>query len=212
MSTARPERPIRLYRLRLSGHAHRVELMLSLLGLPYEAIDVDFAKREQRSPEFLALNPFGQVPVIQDGEVTLADSNAILVYLEGRYAPGRWLPREPLGAARVQRWLSVAAGQLAFGPGAARIINLFQRPDDPAPAQQRARSLFEVMDKELAATGWLAGEQPTLADIALYSYTVAAPEGGVTLLPYPHIRAWLARLEGLPGFVPMPRTPVGVPA
>ena len=70
--------------------------------------------------------------MIQDGEVTLADSNAILVYLEGRYAPGQWLPRDPLGAARVQRWLSVAAGQLAFGPAAARVIQLFKRPDDPA--------------------------------------------------------------------------------
>lgn len=202
----RPERPIRLHRLTLSGHSHRVELMLSLLGLPYEAVDVDIARGAHKAPGFLAMNAFGQVPVIEDGGLTLADSNAILVYLEGRYAPGQWLPRDPVAAARVQRWLSAAAGPLAFGPAAARVIRLFGRPDDPAPAQQRARSLFDVMEQELAATGWLAGPHRTLADVAFYSYTVTAPEGGVALEPYPRILEWLARVEALPGFVPMPRT------
>lgn len=211
-ATARPARPIRLHRLEISGHCHRVELMLSLLGLPYEVVDVDLAQGAHRRPEFLALNAFGQVPVIQDGDVTLPDSNAILVYLEGRYAPGKWLPRDPVGAAKVQRWLSVAAGQLAFGPAAARVVNLFKRPDDPAPAQQRARALFDVMERELSASRWLAGDAPTLADVALYSYTLTAPEGGVTLVPYPRIREWLAEVERWPGFVPMVRTPVGLAA
>jgi glutathione S-transferase len=115
-ASARPSQAIRLHRMALSGHCHRVELFLSLLRLPHELIDVDLAAGEHKSPAFLARNPFGQVPVLEDGDVTLADSNAILVYLEGRYAPGAWLPKEPLAAARVQRWLSVAAGPLAFGP------------------------------------------------------------------------------------------------
>lgn len=92
----------------LSGHCHRVELFLSLLGLPYQLIEMDLRARAHKAPEFVARNPFGQVPVIEDGEVTLADSNAILVYLEARYAPGQWLPREPIAAAQVQRWLSAA--------------------------------------------------------------------------------------------------------
>src|SRR5439155_15536458 len=105
----RPARPILLHRYALSGHAHRAELLLSLLGLPFEKIEVDLARGEQKTPQFLALNPFGQVPVIEDGEVVVADSNAILTYLALRYDPsGRWLPRDPLGAAKVQRWLSVA--------------------------------------------------------------------------------------------------------
>ncbi|RYF40783.1 MAG: glutathione S-transferase, partial [Comamonadaceae bacterium] len=128
------------------------------------------------------------------------------------YAPGQWLPRDPLGAARVQRWLSVAAGQLAFGPAAARVIHLFKRPDDPAAAQARANRLFGLMEQELSAQPFLAGAQPTLADIAMYSYTVLAPEGGISLAPYPAIGRWLARIEALPGFVPMLRTPVGLAA
>lgn len=212
MTTPRPAQPLRLHRLALSGHCHRVELMLSLLGLPYETVDVDLAAGEHKRPAFLALNAFGQVPVLQDGEVTLADSNAILVYLEGRYAPGEWLPRDPVGAARVQRWLSAAAGPLAFGPAAARVINLFGRSDDPAPSRQRADVLFAVMERELEATGWLAADRPTLADIALYSYTVTAPEGGVSLQPHARVRQWLARVEALPGFVPMPRSAIGLAA
>lgn len=212
MNTPVPVRPVRLHRSQISGHCHRIELFLSLLGLPFEVVDVDLARAEHKAPAFLALNPFGQLPVIQDGETTLADSNAILVYLEGRYAPGQWLPRDPLGAARVQRWLSVAAGPLAFGPAAARVIHLFKRPDNPADAQARANNLFRVMEQELSAQPYLAGAQPTLADIAMYSYTVLAPEGGVSLAPYPAIGRWLARIEALPGFVPMLRSPVGLAA
>src|SRR6185295_3340487 len=90
----RPSQPIRLYSFFLSGHAHRVELFLSLLGLPFEKREIDLAKGEQQTPEFTALNPWRQVPVIQDGDVTLADSNAILTYLALRYdADGAWLPR-----------------------------------------------------------------------------------------------------------------------
>jgi glutathione S-transferase len=204
MNPLAPSRPIRLYRLALSGHCHRVELFLSLLGLPCETVDVDMVAGEHKRPEFLARNPFGQVPVIEDGEVTLADSNAILVYLEGRYAPGRWLPRDPLAAARVQQWLSIAAGPLAYGAAAARVVALFRRPEDPAPAIARAHQLFSVMEAQLAHRSWLAGDAPTLADLANYSYAARAPEGGVSLQGYPAVRRWLARVEALPGFVPMP--------
>lgn len=206
----KPAQPIKLYRMSLSGHCHRVELFLALLGLPCELVDVDLVGGQHKQPAFLAKNAFGQIPVIEDGEVTLADSNAILVYLEGRYAPGQWLPREPLAAAQVQRWLSVAAGPLAFGPAAARVIQLFKRPDDPAPAIARAQQLFQVMEQQLEAQAYLAGDRPTLADVANYSYVARAPEGNVSLQPYPAIRAWLDRIEAWPGFVPLARTPVGL--
>lgn len=208
-----PVQPIRLYRAAISGHCHRVELFLSLLGLPVELVDIDLAVRGHKTPAFLAMNAFGQVPVIQDGEITLADANAILVYLAGRYAPrtGQWLPREPLAAAAVQRWLSVAAGQLAFGPAAARVIQLFRRPDNPDEAITRAHTLFKVMEQQLEQSAFLAGSTPTLADIANYSYTAHAPEGHVSLEAYPHLRAWLARIEALPGFVPMVRSAEATP-
>ncbi|MBV8621240.1 MAG: glutathione S-transferase [Curvibacter sp.] len=198
ISLPQPRQPVRLYRMALSGHCHRVELFLSLLGLPYELIEVDLAGGEHKRPAFLQLNPFGQVPV-------LFDSNAILVYLANRHAPDTWLPRDPLGAARVQAWLSAAAGPLAHGAAAARVILLFKRPQDPAPAQAQAVKLLEVMTDSLARQPFLAGDSPTLADVALYSYTAAAPEGGVDLSAWPGVRDWLARIEALPGFVPMPR-------
>jgi glutathione S-transferase len=203
---------IQLYRMALSGHCHRVELFLSLLGLECELVDVDLAKGEHKTPAFLAMNPFGQVPVLRDGDVTLGDSNAILVYLEAKYAPGRWLPRDPVGAARVQRWFSAAAGPVAFGPAAARVVQLFGRSDDCAPMITRANGLLNVMDAELAKSPWLAGPEPTLADISNYSYIAHAPEGNVSLEPYPHVRAWLARVEALPGFVPMTKSKVGLAA
>ncbi len=203
----KPAAPIVLHRFALSGHCHRVELLLSLLGLPVSLVDVDLAGGEQKREPFLRKNAFGQVPVIEDGEVVLADSNAILVYLATRYdQAGRWLPGDPEGRSQVQRWLSVAAGPLAHGPGAARIARVFRRTEVVA-AQETANKLFEVMEKEVATRDWLAGPEPTLADVALYAYTARAPEGGVSLEPYPAIRRWLARVEALPRFVAMPAVP-----
>lgn len=201
-----PGRPIRLYGFRLSGHTHRVELFLSLLDLPFEYVPVDLAAGEQKTPAFLAMNTFGQVPVIDDDGIILADSNAILVYLASKYGNDPWLPGDPLGAATVQRWLSVAAGPLAAGPAAARRSLLFARQPDP-DGVTRGHALLKVVDAELARREFLAGDRPTIADIANYSYVAHAPEGGVMLDDYPHIRAWLVRIEALPGFVGMPRTP-----
>lgn len=203
-----PHQPIRLYRHPLSGHAHRAELMLSLLGLKYEPIDVDLFKGEHKTPEFLARNPFGQVPVIEDGDVTVSDSNAILVYLASRYdAHGRWYPRDPVIAASIQRWLSVAAGELAYGPGDARRIKLLGVKLDLDRALATTNRLFFVMEKHLSTQEFLVGTNATIADVALYSYTVVAPEGDISLDPYPNIRKWLARIESLEGFVPMNRAP-----
>lgn len=201
--------PIRFYRFALSGHSHRVELFLSLLGLPVEPVDVDLVGGAQKKPNFLAKNPFGQVPVIEDGGTVVSDSNAILVYLAARYdEQGRWLPRDALALARVQEWLSLAAGELAFGAAEARVIKLFGAKYDYARAKALAARLYAVMDPHLAARRFLVGDHPTIADIAHYSYTAHAPEGGVSLEPYPNVRAWLGRIEALPNFVPMPKSPL----
>lgn len=199
--------PIKLYRSVISGHAHRAELFLSLLHLPYTAIDIDLRAGQQRGPEFLKLNPFGQVPVIDDNGVVVADSNAILVYLAMKYGDESWLPRDPVGAARVQRWLSVAAGDIAFGPAVARLGMRLGVPVDVAGAARRAERLFSIMEGELQNRPWLCGAQPTIADVAGYSYIARAPEGGISLQPYPSLRAWLARIEALPRFVPMIELP-----
>ena len=211
-SRPHPTQTIKLYRYPLSGHSHRVELFMSLLGLPVELINVDLAVGAQKTPAFLAMNPFGQVPVIQDGDLTIADSNAILVYLASRYADEQWLPHEPARAAQVQGWLSVAAGPVAYGPAAARLITLFNAPFNADEVISRAQDLFAVMEKSLQKSLFLAGDQPTIADIANYTYIAHAAEGNISLTPYPHLRNWLARIESLPGFIPMAKSAVGLAA
>lgn len=202
---------IKLYRHPLSGHAHRVELMLSLLKLPTELVFVDLAKGAHKQPSFLAINPFGQVPVIDDKGQILTDSNAILVYLAKKYdTTGRWLPNDPVAAAQVQRWLSVAAGQIASGPATARLITVFGAPYDAESTISRSHALLQVIEKELTGRKFLVGSNATIADVACYTYIAHAPEGNVSLAEYPNVKAWLASIEALPGFVPMQRTAVGL--
>lgn len=199
-------RPIRLHRFRLSGHSHRVELFLSLLQRPYEIVDLP--PGGQKAPAFLAMNRFGQVPVIDDDGYVLADSNAILVYLATRYDPARrWYSADAKAAGEVQRWLSVAAGPLYSGLAVARLVGLFDAKHDLPRAQATADGVLRVMEAHLGeARPFFAASHPTIADIALYSYTAHAPEGHVSLEPYPEIRAWIDRIESLPGFVPLVRS------
>ncbi len=208
---ARPIQPIKLYRNRMSGHCHRIELFLSLLGLPCELIEVNLRAGEQKQPAFLALNPQGQIPVMDDAGIVIADSNAILIYLARSYAKA-YLPTDAVGLAQLQRWLSAAAGPLAFGAAAARRRNLFSTNPDLTQEQALAHSLFKVMDEHLAQRDFLLGHAVSIADLALYTYTAIAPEGGISLEPYPQIRAWLGRIEALPGFIPMSRSAVGLNA
>ncbi len=201
-----------LHRFPLSGHAHRAELFLSLLGLDATLVDVDLRAGAHKRPDFLALNRFGQVPVLQDGDDVIADSNAILVYLARRYGGEQWLPNDPLQAANVERWLSVAAGQIASGPARARLITVFGARYSAEDTIAQAHALLQVVEDELRGRAWLVGTHPTIADVAAYTYIAHAPEGNVSLEAYPSIRAWLARIEALPGFVPMVSTPVGLRA
>ncbi|UEM01785.1 glutathione S-transferase [Skermanella rosea] len=203
---------MKLYSHQLSGHAHRARLFLSLIGADVEIIDLDLAKGEHKSPGYLALDRFGQVPLLDDDGVIVADSNAIMVYAAKKHGGTEWLPEDALGAAKVQRWLSVAAGQIAFGPAAARLITIFKAGFNPEEVIARAHGVLKLIDAELEGRDWIAAERPTIADVALYSYVARAPEGNVDLAPYANVNAWLRRIEALPGFVEFARTPVGLNA
>lgn len=201
--------PIKLYRNPISGHCHRVELMMALLDIPYEAIDLDMANGAHKAADYLALSPLGQVPAIDDNGTTLSDSNAIITYLEKKYNDGyAWVPADPVGAAEVQRWLSIAAGEIAYGPCAVRLVKVFGAELDYDGAKQKTDDLFAVMEPHLAKQEFLAGSEITLADVAGYSYVSHVPEGGVSLEPYPAIRAWLERIEAHPRFIGMARSPL----
>lgn len=203
--------PIRIHSFPISGHAHRVVLFANLAGIDHEVITVDLPKGAHKTPAFLALNPNGQVPVIEDGETVISDSNAILVYLARKYAPA-YIPTDPVGEAEVQKFLTLAAGELAFGPGAARLINVFNAPFDMEFCQATAAKVLSRLNAHLDGRTFLVGDKPSIADVAIYSYTAHAPEGDVSLEPYPNVRRLLANIEALDGFVPMPVTKAGLSA
>lgn len=203
---------MKLYFHPLSGHSHRARLFLSLLDVDHETIEVDLSKGAHKAPDFLKLNPFGQVPVLVDGDTVISDSNSILVYLAKKLHQTDWLPDAPDKAAAVQRWLSVAAGEIAYGPAAARLITVFGAKFSADEVVQRAHAVLKNIDARLGGREWIASTHPTIADVALYGYIARAPEGNVDLRGYADVNAWLARIEALPGFVPFVKTPVGLAA
>lgn len=194
---------IKLYDFPLSGHGHRPRLLLSLLKVPHQNIKVDLTKGEQKAREFQELNPFGQVPVLVDGDVVIRDSNAILVYIANKFAP-EWNPADPAEAAQVQAWLTTASKEITGGPGAARLVTVFKAPHDHGKLIDQSHALLRQIDEHLENREWLAIDRPTIADVSAYSYIATAPEGDVSLGAYPSVRAWLARVEALDGFVGMP--------
>ncbi|MDW5498846.1 glutathione S-transferase [Pseudomonas lundensis] len=197
---------LKLYGTPLSGHVHRVELLLRMLELSYEFIEAPAEVRQSES--FRRLNPVGQIPVLVDGELALADSNAILVYLvKGYAANSHWLPEDPVAAAQVQAWLSKAAGEVRYGPASGRLIAQFGVPENDQTAQAISARFLPQMEQHLSDRQFLATEQATIGDLACYSYVAVAPEGGISLAPYPAIQAWMARITALPGFFAMPALP-----
>ena len=204
---------MKLYHFPLSGHSHRAQLCLSLLDIDHEVIAVEVDKGAHKRPDFLQLNQYGQVPVLVDGETVVPDSNAILVYVAKKFGKTEWLPESPDQAAAVQRWLSVAAGEIAYGPCAARLITVFGKPFNADEVIGRAHTILALIEAHLKGREWIATSgHPSVADIALYSYIARAPEGNVDLGAYPLIGAWLKRIEALPRFVPFTKTPAGLEA
>lgn len=200
---------IEIYSFPLSGHAHRVELFAGIAGIDHKVINVDLANGEHKKPEFLALNPAGQVPAIRDSDTVLSDSNAILVYLARKYAPS-YLPQDAVQEAEVQKFLSLAAGEIAFGPAAARLITVFNATLDADFAKAVAARVLEKLENHLNGRDYLVGDALTIADIAIYSYVAHAPEGGISLEIYPNVQRLLKNIEGQQGFVAMPTTKAGL--
>ena len=191
-----------LYDHPVSGHAHRATALLSLLGLDHETVIVDLQSGAHKQPEYLKLNPLGQVPTLQDGDVFLRDSTAILTYLALRYDPARsWLPNDPARAAKVQEWLGTSVKEIFEGPCAARISKFFGVPINYEQAVEKTHSLMKTLfEPHLSENDWLVGSAPTIADVANYGYIAAVEEAGVSLDGYPNVRAWLKRMEALKGF------------
>jgi glutathione S-transferase len=195
---------LRLHGHELSGNSYKARLLLELLGVPYQWVRVDLMQGEHKRPAFLALNPFAQVPVLEEDGITLSDAQAILFYLAARQGDGQWLPTDPLGQARVVRWLSTAAGEVRQGPESARLHHLFGVKAIPIErATEKADFIIAQLERHLSERLWLEFERPTIADIAVFPYVALAGDGGIDLAPYPHVRGWIGRIQALPGYVPM---------
>lgn len=188
----------------VSGHSHKIRLMLSLLQLKYQSVPIDGSKLEQKTPPFLQMNPFGQVPVLKDGETIVWDSQAILVYLARQYSDPFWLPLDAVGLARVMQWLSTAANEVARGPATLRVHYKFGRSIALEDAQQVSATTLQILEQHLKSELWLAAKHITIADIAIYPYIALAPEANIDLTLYPAICLWIARIQALPNYVGMP--------
>lgn len=197
--------PFRVYGSAASGNCHKVKLALDLLHIPYRWHEVDILKGETRTPEYLAMNPNGQVPLLQiDDHTWLPESNAILGYL----ADGTPLwPGDRLQRARALRWMFFEQYSHEPAIAVARFIRAFQKQPGHArlpELHRRGHAALAVMEGHLAARPFFVGEALTIADIALFAYTHRADEGGFDLEAYPAVRGWLDRCLAVPGMSRMP--------
>ena len=194
-----------LHDFELSGHAHRVRLMLSLLGLDYKKVTVDLVSGEHKQVPFTDLNPFSLVPVLEDDGSIIRDSIAIIVYLAKKY-DASWYPQSPIEAAEIQQWLALAARDIADGPARARLITVFGAKFDAITTIENSHITLTRINTLLDNKNWMVNNKPSIADVACYSYIAHAPEGNVSLDSYPNILRWLNHVESLENFIPMQKT------
>jgi glutathione S-transferase len=195
---------LKLHDLELSGNCYKIRLFCSLLGLDLDMTPVNFLGGAHKKTPLIDKNPFGEIPVFEDGNVVLRDSQAILVYLARKYGGESWLPTDAVGMAEVVSWLMVAENEVARGPNDARLHDKFGYKLDVEKAREKAKHIIGLMEKHLAKRDWLALGRPTIADIACMPYVALSHEGGVSLQPYPRVRAWIDRIKAVPGFITMP--------
>ena len=195
---------MKLYDLEPSGNCYKVRLFCALANITLDLVPVDFMAGEHKTAKFLSMNPLGELPILQDGDLTLRDSQAILVYLASQYGGEAWLPKDPAHAGKVMQWLSTAANNVQHGPGDARLVDLFGYKIDKATTIANSNFLLPIFESHLGKNNWLEMNRVTIADIACFPYIALAHEGGISLEPYPNIRAWIARIKALPNFIGMP--------
>lgn len=189
-----------LHGLWLSGPTYKVALMLSMCAQVYAYRHVDLRAGQQKTPEFLALNRYGQVPVLQDGELALCQSGSILEHLAAKL--GKFGGKDDLEKARAREWLFWEFDKLSPNVYRARAAKRgFFKFEEPVLALSRsqAEAAFKVLDEQLGKTPFLAGANPTIADIAVYGVAVYTDEAGFVLSQWPKVQAWKERFEQLPG-------------
>ncbi|OLF37115.1 MULTISPECIES: glutathione S-transferase family protein [unclassified Psychrobacter] len=193
-----------LYDLEVSGNCYKIRLFLALIKQPYTLRPVDFLEGEHKNEASIERNAFGEVPVLIDGDLTLRDSQAILIYLARKFDRTDWYPTTPAEEAKVVQWLMVAESEIARGPNDARLHDKFGYELDIDLARNKSTRILDILNEHLLDRDWLELDRPTLADLACFPYVALSEEGGVSLEPYPAITDWIERIKALPDFVTMP--------
>lgn len=201
---------MQLYDLERSGNCYKIRLFLSILGIDWERKPVDAAGGELQSEAFLALNPNGLVPVLVDGDTTIYDSAAILAYLALSHGGERWLPLDPLVLGRVIRWLTFEQAEGRYGLARARaqklrLVTPLVKSGTLEESMALADSALNTYEQQLSKSAWLAGAEPTIADIACYPYVALIADAGISLEPFTAIRRWMDAIGQMPGYVAPPR-------
>ncbi|OAP57892.1 hypothetical protein AYL99_08630 [Fonsecaea erecta] len=205
----------KLYCTEASGNCYKVRLLASLLDVQVEQVEVDFFNMQHRSADFLAINPRGELPTLVDQGKVFNDSSAILVYLAGtnpdrgsKTVPSSYWSSDSVEQASIVDWLAFTASWIQFGLCKARAIVSFNWPADAsedtvAEAKNMGVKSLEILEGKLEKEQWLALSRPTVADVSVFVYVALAHMGDVSLTPYPAVRAWVDRIKGLAGFIPL---------
>jgi glutathione S-transferase len=206
---ARNSAMLTLYNSQPTGNSYKVRLLLSILQIPYTAVEVDIFNGGNKSAAYRKIHPLAKAPALrlEDGSI-LTESNAILTYLAG---DTEYLPRDALLRARVLQWMFFEQRHhlpyIAVARFQMHLLKKTPTADELATWNSGGTTALEVMNRHLGQTQWLALDAFTIADVALYAYTHVAPEGGFDLSKYPDIQRWLERVENRPGYVPLLQTP-----
>jgi glutathione S-transferase len=195
---------IKLYDLELSGNCYKVRLFLALIEKAYQLIPVDFMAGAHKAAPLIGMNPFGEIPILEDDGLVLRDSQAILIYLARKYGGEGWFPTEASAMAQVVEWLMVAENEVARGPNDARLHDKFGYKIDHNLAAERSARILDLLETHLASRKWLALGRPTIADIACFPYVALGHEGRVPVGNRKSVQAWIDRIKALPHFVSMP--------
>ena len=199
---------MKLYDYLPSGNSYKVRWVCAYLGIEYEHVDVDIHAGDTQTPEFLALNPAGQIPllVLDDGR-TLAESNAIIRYLADR---SPLVPSYPYDQAKMLQWQFWEQYRHEPAIAVARFIRHYAmdtREGELPALMDKGRAALAVMEGHLEGRDWFVGHGCTLADVSLYAYTHVAEEGGFVLADYPNVQAWLERFAGQRGHIGIEEVP-----
>ncbi|MEM9491779.1 MAG: glutathione S-transferase family protein [Myxococcota bacterium] len=196
---------MRLYDYPLSGNCYKIRLLLAQLGWDYERIELDLLAGEARTPDFLAKNPHGRLPLLElDDGSCIAESNAILWYL-AQNTP--YLPADPVVSAQILRWMFWEQNTLEPPLAGARFLLKFagktEANESVSKRQERAEKALMHMELHLGVRPYFVGDRYTIADTCLYGYSHVAPDAGLALDGYPAISGWLDRVAAQPGYMPM---------